>query len=114
MTSVTCHGIEREIVDMAAADDGARAETGCNVQKKTGCTQARLDKANEACRALGTSCEKGWAVLMHPGVPLAPRPAQPCRHGQAVLTPPSRGSRGLGTTRAREHGMALQFSAGVR
>ena len=37
---------------------------------------------------------------------------KPCRHGQAMLTPPSRGSRGFGTTRARVFGMALHTFVG--
>ena len=57
---------------------------------------------------------QGLAVVMHPGVPVAPRPTKPCRHGPAVLSPPSRGSCGLGTIRARVFGMALPTFAGSR
>lgn len=49
---------------------------------------------------------------MHPGLPHAPRPARPCRHGPALLRHRSRASHSLGITRAREHGMALLASAG--
>ena len=55
---------------------------------------------------------QGLAGLMHPGLPHAPRPAQPCRHGPALLSHRSRASHSLGITRAREHGMALLASAG--